>query len=87
MEAREQRTGLAALVSIIAAVGSYITTCTGHPIWGLVLALVSVPLGVLGLVMAASPRVSGGMMSIAAIVLGAIGLVVAILGILGVMIA
>lgn len=82
----DQRTGIAAIVAIILAIGSYIATCTGHPIWGLIAALFSVPVGVIGLVMAASPRVSGGIMSIIAIVLGAIGLIVAILGLVGVIV-
>ncbi|MEX1017067.1 MAG: hypothetical protein WDZ31_10010 [Phycisphaeraceae bacterium] len=87
MGEREQRTGIAATISIIAAIGSYIVTCTGHPIWGLVLAVVSIPVGVVGLVISASPKVAGGMISIAAIVLGVIGLVVAILGMLGMLVA
>ncbi|MFA9479435.1 hypothetical protein ACERK3_14190 [Phycisphaerales bacterium AB-hyl4] len=86
MGAREQRTGIAATISIIAAIGSYVTTCAGHPIWGFVLALVSIPLGVVGLVISASPRVTGGMISIAAIVLGGLGLIVAIFGMLGVLV-
>lgn len=87
MEQRiEQRTGIAAAISILAAVGSYILTCMGHPVWGLILALISVPAGIIGLVMAASPRVSGGILSIVAIILGAIGVLVAVLGIVGVIV-
>lgn len=87
MEQRiEQRTGIAAAISILAAVGSYILTCMGHPVWGLILALISVPAGITGLVMAASPRVSGGILSIVAIILGAIGVLVAVLGIIGVIV-
>lgn len=82
----DQRTGAAAAFSIIAAIGSYVATCTGHPIWGFVAALISLPLGLLGLFMAASPRVSGGVMSIIAIVLGLLGLIVAVLGMVGVLV-
>ncbi len=82
----DQRTGMAATLAIIAAVGSYVATCTGHPVWGFVAALISIPLGILGLVFSASPRVGGGILSIASIVLGGIGLVLAILGMVGVMV-
>lgn len=80
----EQRQSAAAITSIIAAVGSYIATCSGHPIWGLIAALVSIPAGLIGFVLAASPRIRGGMISLAAIALGVIGLVISILGIVGV---
>ena len=82
----DQKTGGAAIVSIILAVGSYILTCTGHPIWGLIAAVLAVPAGLLGLTLSASPKVSGGILSIIAIILAALGLIVAILGILGVII-
>jgi len=83
---RSQKTGTSATVSIIAAIGSYLLTFSGRPVYGLLAALLSLPLGVLGLVSAASPRVSGGILSIIAIVLGLIGLSVAILGMIGVII-
>ncbi|MFP4145909.1 MAG: hypothetical protein ACOCTI_05445 [Phycisphaeraceae bacterium] len=80
----EQRTGIAAALAIIAAIASYVLTCTGSPGWGLLAAGVSVPLGLLGLVIAASPRVSGGILSLVAIVLGLIGILVSALGLIGV---
>jgi hypothetical protein len=83
---REQKTGFSAMLAIIAAVGSYLATFTGHPIIGLLAALAALPLGILGLVMAASPRISGGIMSIVAIILAVLALGVALLGILGVII-
>lgn len=79
----DQKTGIAATLSIIAAVGSYIATCAGHPAWGLFAALLSLPLGLVGVVMSASPRVKGGMLSIVAIIFGLAGVTVAILGITG----
>ena len=79
----EQRTGIVAIASIVLALGSFVLTCTGNPIWGLVTALVSIPLGVAGLLISASPRVSGGMLSIGAIAVGALAVLVAILGIFG----
>jgi len=81
---QQEKTGIFATISIVAAVGSYIATCMGHPVWGLVAALASIPLGIVGLVLSASPRVGGGMLSIAAIALGALGLIFAILGMVGV---
>jgi hypothetical protein len=81
-----QKTGTAAIISIIAAIGSYYMSFTGSPIVGFLLALLAVPLGILGLVMAASPRVRGGLVSIAAIVLGGFGLITAVLAMIGLII-
>jgi hypothetical protein len=77
------RTGILAIIAILAAIGSFILTFSGRPVFGLLAALAAVPLGVAGLVMAASPRVSGGIMSIVAIVLAVFGLGVAVLGFVG----
>ena len=76
----EQRTGTLAIAAIIAAVLSFILTFTGHVLWGGISALISLPLGVMGFFMAASPRVGGGLMSIAAIILGVIAIGVAVVG-------
>ena len=82
----EQRTGCAASLSIVAAVGCYISVCVGQPGLGILLSMVSLPLGLLGLLMSASPRVSGGLLSIVAMVLGAIGLVLSIVAAAGVLV-
>lgn len=79
----EQKTGFVATLSLIAAVASYFLTFTGHPLWGLLTALVSIPLGIIGIIMAASPRVGGGMLSIFAIVLGVFAAGLAVLGTIG----
>jgi hypothetical protein len=81
-----QKTGVAATISLIAAILSWIITFTGHPIWGMVLGLISIPAGIMGFLMAASPRVSGGVLSIIGIVLGILGLGIAVLGLIGVII-
>lgn len=81
-----QKTGIFATLAIIAAIGSYIATFTGHPIIGLIAALASIPLGLVGMLMAASPTVSGGLMSIFSMFLGVCGLGVAVLGLIGVII-
>jgi len=86
METIDQKTGTAAAISIVAAIGSYILVCAGHPVWALIAAIVSIPAGLIGLAMSASPKIKGGLMSIVAIVLGLIGIVFSILGIVGVII-
>ena len=84
MISTEQKTGTLATAAILAAVLSFILSFTGHVLWGGISALISIPLGVLGVFMAASPRVGGGLMSIAAIVLGVFAIGVAIVsGFLG----
>jgi hypothetical protein len=84
MVVMEQRTGAMAIGAIIAAVVSFFFTFTGHPFWGLISAIISVPLGFIGVMMAASPRVGGGMLSIAAIIIGVLAMGVAVLGFIGV---
>ena len=76
----EQKTGTLATAAIIAAVLGFILTFAGHVVWGFFSALISIPLGLFGLFMAASPRVGGGLMSIIAMVLGVMAIGVAILG-------
>lgn len=78
-----QRTGTLATLAILAAIGGIIVTFTGHPVWGLIIDLIAIPLGIGGLVMAASPRVSGGVASIVAIIVAVIGLGLAVLGMIG----
>jgi hypothetical protein len=77
------KTGIAAILALVAAVGSYLLSFSGRPIWALFAAIISVPLGAVGLVMAASPRVSGGIMSIIAMVLGVGGVILAVLVLVG----
>ena len=79
----EQRTGTAATLAIIAAIGGFVLIFTGNPGWGLLVELLAGLLGAVGLFMAASPRVSGGMLSIAAIVLAVFGLGISVLGLIG----
>jgi hypothetical protein len=79
----QQRTGGAAIMAIIAAIGGFFATFTGHPLWGLIIALVAIPLGIAGLVRATSPRVSGGVLSIVALVAAGLGAIFAVLVMLG----
>ncbi len=78
-----QKTGTAALLSILAAIICYFLTFSGHPFWGFAVAVLSIILGFIGLIMAASPRVSGGIISIVGMVIGAVGVVIGILGMIG----
>jgi len=80
----EQKTGAAATVSLVSAILSWIITFTGHPIWGMILGLVAIPAGLIGALMAASPRVGGGLLSVIGIVIGILGLGLAVLGLIGV---
>ncbi|MEW6443155.1 MAG: hypothetical protein AB1640_19635 [bacterium] len=79
----EQKTGTAATLALAAAVSSYLVTFSGHPGWGLLASLVAVPLGAFGFAMAASPRVSGGVLSIVSIVLGIGAFGISVLGMIG----
>lgn len=79
----EQRTGTAASLAILAVIGSYALTFTMHPVWGLVCACIAIPLALLGIVVAASPRTGGGVLSIVALSLGLLALAIAILGVIG----
>lgn len=82
----DTRTGTVAVIALISAIGSYVATFTGHPIIGLLAAILAVGLGVVGLVISVSPRVTGGIMSIISIALGVFGIGVAVLGLIGVII-
>jgi hypothetical protein len=86
MVATEQKTGALATAAIIAAILGFILTFAGHPVFGLFSAIISIPLGIIGLMMAASPRVGGGLLSIVAMILGLIAIGFAVLGGIGTMI-
>jgi hypothetical protein len=79
----EQRTGIAATLAIIAAIGGIILIFSGHPGWGLVVELLAIVSGIIGFFMSASPRVSGGILSITAIVIAVFGMGFSLLGIIG----
>jgi hypothetical protein len=69
------RIGTAATLAIIAAIGSFFV----RPMPGFFLALLAIFFGIIGFVMATSPRVRGGILSIFSIILGVIGVLVAVL--------
>ncbi len=74
-----QKTGTLATLAIIAAIASYFLTFTGHKLFGILAAIISLPLGAGGFIMAASPRVSGGIMSIISILLGVFAIGIAVI--------
>jgi len=79
----EQKTGTAATLAIIAAIGGIVLVFVGNPGWALLVEIVAVALGAVGFFMAASPRVGGGLLSIAAIVVAVFGVGIAVLGLIG----
>ncbi|MBC8108854.1 MAG: hypothetical protein H7Z14_19880 [Anaerolineae bacterium] len=73
---------VASIVAILAALGSFYFSSNGREIIGLVTAFVAIAAGLLGGLRALSPRVSGGMLSIAAVVMGVIAVLVAIVALI-----
>jgi hypothetical protein len=70
---------VASIVAIVAAIGSFVLSSRDHGITALLVALVAIGAGLVGGLRALSPRVSGGMLSIAAVLMGVIAIFVAIL--------
>jgi hypothetical protein len=73
-----EKTGIMAIIAILAAIVSYFFTFNGHTVYGIFAALIAIPFGIGGFVMAASPRVSGGIISIISILLGVFAIGVAV---------
>jgi hypothetical protein len=65
------------ILAILAAVGSFLLSAKGREFLAMGAAGFAVVAGLMGGVKALSPRVSGGMLSIAAVLLGAVGVLVA----------
>ena len=68
----------ASIIAILAAIGSFVLSAQDHGFFALLAALVAIGAGLLGGLRALSPRVSGGILSILAVVLGAIAILVAL---------
>ena len=81
---QKQKTGIAATVAIVGALGSFILSFTGHPYWGMLMTLVAIIAGLFGVAMSASPKIGGGLLSVVSIILGVIGFIIAILVMVGV---
>jgi hypothetical protein len=71
----------ASIIAIIAAIGSFYLSFKGMGFRGLLVAGIGVIFGLVGFLRAASPRVSGGILSLTAVALSAIGAVVALIAI------
>lgn len=80
-----QKAGTAATIAIIAAIGSFVLTFTGSAIWGLITAVLAILFGIVGVIVSASPKVGGGLMSSFSIILGILGVGLAILVLIGIL--
>lgn len=80
-----QKAGTAATIAIVAAIGSFVVTFTGHAIWGLLVAILAIVFGLFGVVISASPKVGGGLMSSFSVILGILGVGLAILVLIGIL--
>jgi hypothetical protein len=74
-----QRMGVSAILAVLASLGSMFFSCSGHPGRGLILAALSIPFGLVGFIRAASPEIKGGIASIMAIIIGVVGIAVALI--------
>ena len=64
----------ASIVAILSAIVSLVMSSQGKGLWALLLAVVAIGAGLIGGAKALSPRVSGGILSILAVILGVIAL-------------
>ena len=83
IEKTGQQIGMTALLALLAAIAGVVAVFVGQPGWGLVFAVCAALLGAIGFFMSASPRVSGGMISIVAIVIAVFGIGLSVLGVIG----
>ena len=74
-----QRMGLSAILAVLCSLGSMFFSCSGHPGRGLIFAGLSIPFGLFGFIRAASPEIKGGFASIFAIIVGVVGIAVALI--------
>lgn len=84
--ADKQKTGVAATIAIIAAIGGIIASLAGHPFWGFLILAIAIIAGLAGMAMSASPKVGGGLMSLVAVVIAVFGLGLSVLVMVGVIV-
>jgi hypothetical protein len=77
MEAQARRVSFS-IPSILSFVAAILSFGTGA-LWGFVLAVAAIVLGVLGVLLALAPGIRGGFVSIMSIVLGVIGVAMALI--------
>ena len=77
METQATRRVGVSIPSIIALVAAVLSFATGA-FWGFILALVAIFFGLIGVMMALSPNVRGGFISVISLLAGSLGLIAAI---------
>jgi len=77
--------GAAAIAAGACAAASVVAPCAGSAGWGLALSLLAIFLGIIGFVRAGSPHVHGGLIALGSIVVGALGGMISILVLVGVL--
>lgn len=70
------------ILAILAAIGSFVLSGQGRELLGVIAAVFAVGAGLIGGLKSLSPRVSGGMLSIFAVLLGVIAFIFALLAML-----
>jgi hypothetical protein len=66
---------LPAIISLVAALFSFATGA----FWGFILAVIAIIFGIIGVVMALSPKVRGGFISTVSLLAGSVGMVFAVI--------
>jgi hypothetical protein len=69
----------ASILAIVASLGSFYLSSQGREILALLAAGAAILFGLVGFLKAASPRVSGGILSLTAVGLGAVAVIVALI--------
>ncbi|HLL88286.1 MAG TPA: hypothetical protein VK324_03190 [Tepidisphaeraceae bacterium] len=82
MRTSVQTRSIASIIAILSAIGSFYFSSAGRELVALLLAVVAIGAGLLGGLRALSPRVSGGILSIIAVLLGVIAIVVAVIALI-----
>ena len=78
-----QETGVAAILAVFSAAAGLIIVFAGKPGLGLLFEISAAVLGIIGMVMAVSPRANREVMSIIAIAIAVFGIGVSVLGVIG----
>src|SRR3982750_3445856 len=71
------------VIAIVCAIASFVLSARAREMLALLCAVIAIGGGLLGGLRALSPRVSGGLISTLAVVLGVIGIVVAVIALFG----
>ena len=77
-----QAKSAASILAIVCAIVSFVLSARGREFLALFAAIVAIGAGLLGGLRALSPRVSGGILSILAVLLGAVAVVVALIALI-----